>query len=230
MDLILNENFLQPEDLNPKPKKSTTVINIIINVLLILMVALIYFYFVFVPIQIIGASMEDNFYDGEQVLVQKYMYSLEVGDVVIVGKDSTNSKSKQLIKRLIGTGGDSLAFYSDGKNVHLYIKRAGESEYKEKTEDYIKEEMRIYNISSEVFSGVTIVKSLDDIKDENAVILAKDEVFVMGDNRNISSDSRSLGKFKRKLIYGKVQAKLLPDTALYKIFNFLFNTGETDND
>ena len=49
------------------------------------------------------------------------------------------------------------------------------------------------------------------------VLLAEDEYFVMGDNRDNSNDSRRIGPLKRKALLGKVRAVLWPLTSLRKI-------------
>lgn len=124
-----------------------------------------------------GSSMQPNYASGDLVITRKDKEHIAIGDVVTVnGKvmtQATGMKSPNMIKRVVAEPGDKV----DITNNRLYVN----DELIE--EKYISEEMYdTPNISYE---------------------LADDEFFVLGDNRNHSTDSRDYGPVKRDWINGR---------------------------
>lgn len=122
--------------------------------------------------------MEPNFKAGEYLLVDELSYRLRSpkrGEVIVF--KYPKDPSYYYIKRVIGLPGETIEI-KDGK-VRIYNYENPEG--KVLSEPYIK--------------GVT----KEDIK----TVLNKDEYFVMGDNREFSSDSRVFGPVERKFIIGR---------------------------
>ena len=99
-----------------------------------------------------------------------------------------------IIKRVIALEGDTIKF--DFENGQVFLKKAGETEFELLDEDYI--------------AAPTVAK-LDRHSGEEHVV-PKHCVFVMGDNRNRSLDSRSLmlGDVDTDLIMGRAFVRLFP--------------------
>ncbi len=119
--------------------------------------------------------------NNDMVLVLKtaeYTY----GDVVIVYSKQLN---KQLIKRVIGLPGDTVGIQFDAaaQKHCVYLLRDGE-------QTVLRDEPYI----------------LDDMNEDNRIygVVGEGEVFVMGDNRNDSQDSRYLGPLKHDDVVGRV--------------------------
>lgn len=140
-----------------------------------------------------GNSMNNTLRDGEMMLIWSLGYQPQQGDIVVLNKtDQVTDQllhSKAIVKRVIATGGQTVDIdYSTGT---VYVD--GEP----LDEPYIKEEMYLpanpmmYNTHWEIPEG---------------------SVFVMGDNRNASTDSRHdmVGPIDEDYILGKVVFALWP--------------------
>lgn len=130
--------------------------------------------------------MIPTFQDGDYLITDKISYNFHepnVGDIVIV---KLPYEDKLIIKRVIGKPGDVLEFIpaSDETNHKPQFLKNG----KVQKEGYIREEM-----------DIPVYRSYK-VKDN--------EVFVMGDNRNQSSDSRNYGAFSLQDVKGKVVLEL----------------------
>ena len=144
--------------------------------------------FVANPTKVEGESMESTLTNGDTVLIQKMSYYFgdpKRYDVVVFPVPYYNSDTKY-IKRVIGLPGETVQII-EGK---VYING---KELKDDT--YGKD------------------KVIDDPGDAvEPITLADDEYFVLGDNRNMSTDSRSsyVGLIRRKSIIGKACARIFP--------------------
>jgi signal peptidase I len=140
------------------------------------------------PIVVQQSSMEPNFYSGNYLLTSRQAYRLfgepERGDVIVFHSEllDEDGKEKCLIKRIIGLPGETVEIIGG----YVYIN--GE----ELDEPYVKEQ----GVSGEMA----------------AVTVPEGELFVMGDNRAVSQDSRSeaVGTISEDTIVGKVFVRLYP--------------------
>ncbi len=135
-----------------------------------------------------GASMENTLHNGDNLIVDKLSYRFhdpERFDIIVFPfqfQDNT-----YYIKRIIGLPGETVQIMDDGS---IYING-------EKLEE---------NYGMEVIKPETIGRAAEPIG------LGGDEYFVMGDNRNNSSDSRTdmVGNIKRENIIGKAWLRIWP--------------------
>jgi signal peptidase I len=135
-----------------------------------------------------GASMENTLHNGDNLIVDKLSYRFhdpERFDIIVFPfqfQDNT-----YYIKRIIGLPGETVQIMDDGS---IYING-------EKLEE---------NYGMEVIKPETIGRAAEPIE------LEDDEYFVMGDNRNNSSDSRTdmVGNIKRENIIGKAWLRIWP--------------------
>lgn len=136
------------------------------------------FTFLFKISTVSGISMENTLHNGDSLIISSVSRDFEYGDVVVTSQP--NAYSKVLIKRVIAVGGQTVSFDEDTSKVYV--------DGVELNEPYIKEEMDI------------------SINMKNEYVVPEGELFVMGDNRNHSSDSRDLyiGTIDEDYIIGKV--------------------------
>ena len=143
-------------------------------------------YFVGVRTTVVGQSMSDRLQDGDQVLINRFIYKVskpKIGDVIVFLPNG-NEKSHYYIKRVIAAGGDTVQII-DGV---IYVNGAPSE-----------------NVH---FSGTISDPGVAAEK----ITLDTDECFVMGDNPGGSEDSRfaNIGNVRSDYIIGKVWFKLLP--------------------
>ena len=154
-----------------------------------LIVCVILFAFVFHVIDVVGSSMVPTLHNGDKTLVSGLFYKPKAGDVVVFKKKEYDP-NKALVKRVIATEGQEINM--DFANGIVYID--GEAV----AEPYINE--LTYN-------------KLDFIGPKT---VPEGCVFVMGDNRNASVDSRKseIGMLDTRLILGRAYAVIYPLSVL----------------
>lgn len=162
------------------------VLEISLYILAALIVSLLIVTFVGQRTIVSGSSMRDTLYDGDNLIVDKLTYRFrnpERFDVIVF--PFHGNKKDHYIKRVIGLPGERVRIDSQG---HIFIN------------DTILEE----NFGREV------IKSPGRASEE--ILLAEDEYFVLGDNRNDSSDSRDfmVGNIKKDEIIGRAFLRVYP--------------------
>lgn len=169
--------------------KYKSVIKSIGEFVVIFIIMYLIFTLVVIPVKIQGSSMENNLHDGELALVNGLnKKNVDRFDVVIIYSDELD---ENLIKRVIGLPGETIE-YKDDK---LYV----DGEYVEET---FLDESYMERMKSQ--------SDLDYFTEDFEITVGEDEIFVMGDNRLNSYDSRELGCFSYSDIKGKEGIILYP--------------------
>ena len=152
----------------------------------VLAVLILVFTFVARIIVVSGPSMENTLQNGDAMLVWSLGYTPGQGDVVVLTKRSYQEDS--IVKRVIATGGQTVDIdYATGT---VYVDGVALEE------DYIKEQMQVPSYGDMV----------------NHVTVPEGCLFVMGDNRNQSADSRypEIGIVDERCVIGRVVAVIFP--------------------
>lgn len=166
----------------------------------VLGVAFMIRFFLIQPFYVSGPSMEPNFHNNEYIIVDQVTYRFRAphrGDVIVFKWPQNIAVS--FIKRVIATPGETLEI-RDGQ-VFIYNKTFPNGILL--TEPYIN-----------VATSTNVKRTL-----------GKDEYFVMGDNRNNSSDSRMWGPVSRHLITGKVWVVIYPFEDFHTIPHPAYSKG-----
>ena len=174
-----------------KKKMNTGVIREIFSYLFGIVAAIfiagVLVYSVGISTRVIGVSMEPALYNGQKILINQLAYTLttpKVGDVVVFLPNG-NENSHYYVKRVVAVAGDRVVI-RDGR---LYVNG-------EQVEEADMDKMADAGIAG------------------GEIMLASDECFVLGDNRNNSEDSRSanIGPVKNKDIVGKAWFHMSSET------------------
>jgi signal peptidase I len=143
-------------------------------------------WFIAQPFIVSGASMQDTFHDKEYLIVDQLSYRFEEpsrGDVIIFRYPK--DPSKYFIKRIIALPGETITISGTSIN----IKNAANPEGFKLEEPYAQ---------------------IGESNRDQSLTLNDEEYFVMGDNRDHSSDSRTWGTLNRDAIVGRAFIRLLP--------------------
>lgn len=169
-----------------------SLLGLLLYMLLIFGTAYLLGHFVVGQVEVDGPSMNDTLQDQDRVLMNKFTYRFKNLDRfdVLVFKYAYDTDT-DYIKRVIGLPGETVRIDLDGKI-------------------YINDELLEENYGKEVIEYPGIA--------QEGITLGKDEYFVLGDNRNNSSDSRDpdVGAVSKDQIRGHVWLRLWPDFGLVR--------------
>lgn len=178
MEENLNVDVINEKSDEKAKKNAESVYDIASIIVTAVLVVGIIFTFFFKISTVSGQSMENTLHHADRLVVSSIVRDVKYGDVVITSQP--NIFNKVLIKRVIAVGGQTVWF--DEKTKQTIV------DGKPLDEPYIKEEMEYTEAMNKL------------------VTVPEGYVFVMGDNRNHSSDSRDVfvGVIDERYILGKV--------------------------
>lgn len=149
-----------------------------------LVACVLIFVFIGRTIGVVGSSMVPTLEQGDRLIISKLFYTPQQGDIVVLQKDSF--ADYPLIKRVIATEGQTVDIDFDSGVVYV---------------DGVA-------LDEPYTAEPTVVREDFD----EPVTVPEGCIFVMGDNRNRSTDSRtdSIGCVDTRLIMGKALLRLTP--------------------
>ena len=150
-------------------------------------VILLFFSFVARITVVEGGSMESTLLGGDRLVVSNLFYTPDRGDIVILHSPNLN-QGEPIVKRIIAVEGDRIAIRTDG--VYVNGERLNETDGS---------------------LGYTIDKYNYQVMPEQVV--GEGKVFVLGDHRSVSYDSRAFGQVDADAVVGKVLLRIAPISA-----------------
>ncbi|MBN2073165.1 MAG: signal peptidase I [Actinobacteria bacterium] len=153
------------------------IIGYLIAVICAVILAVLIRVFILEPFIVPTPSMEPTLMVGDKVIINKLSYRfgpVKRGDIIAFR--SPLEEGKDLVKRAIGIEGDRITLTSEGE---LYVND------EKIEEDYLQPSQ-----------DITYINQVIDV--------GRDEIFVMGDNRNNSFDSRFFGTISGEDVFGEM--------------------------
>ncbi len=142
-----------------------------------------------------GDSMDLTLREGERLLISDLFYKPKAGDIVVIQSTELPGElsGKAIVKRIIATEGQTVEIKTDG--VYVFNPDGSGGKLNE----------------TDGSLGYTVVPCY--YVPQAPVTVGEGEVFVMGDNRPISLDSRSFGTVDARTIIGKAYFRVAPISA-----------------
>lgn len=145
--------------------------------------------FVYQPVKVEGTSMMPGLDDQERIFINKFVYHWEsVERGDVVVFRYPHDPHKSYIKRIIGMPGDDVKIDSG----------------------------RVY-VNGSVLEEPYVLDYYRDDRSYPEIIVPPNSFFVLGDHRNLSSDSRDFGPIPERTIYGKAVFVYWPMDKLGKL-------------
>ena len=165
-----------------RPYKRAANVEFSLYLVTVVLIALFIRTFIFEPVQVVGSSMHPTLIHGEGMFTEKLSYAFSEPEHGDISICRYSNMNVNCVKRIIGMPGDTVAI-TDGQ-IYLNGQLLDESEYWNDT---------IYGDMAEV-------------------TVPEKSLFVVGDNRNASDDSRNplVSFVPYGQVKGKVQAVMLP--------------------
>ncbi|MCI5655927.1 MAG: signal peptidase I [Candidatus Pseudoruminococcus sp.] len=150
--------------------------------------------FVFRQVTVSGSSMYDTLKNGDRLIITNMFYEPQVGDIVVISHGQNYDSA--LIKRVIALEGQTLSINFE-------------------TGDVVVDGVLL---DEKYITGKTIEDPRSPL--EVPSVIPEGYVYVMGDNREHSSDSRNtnIGLIKKSDIVGKAQFRIFPVDSFGSIY------------
>lgn len=154
----------------------------------------ILFTFIIKIVTVSGESMEDTFSDGDKLLVRNLFYTPQQNDIVVVKSDVLD---KLIIKRVIAVAGQKVVIDYNTDKIYVCDKNKEPQEEDALTEGYLRQsDMKD---PESYFSE----SHYDENSKRYFYTVPVGYLFVLGDNRNESTDSRAIGLIDVNDVEGK---------------------------
>ena len=182
--------------------------------LLFLTVFLLSRWFIWFPVTVDGHSMDPTLANKEKLIV------IKTADInrfdMVVANEVENGAKKQIVKRVIGLPGDTITY----KNDKLFVngKETKETYLADYQQRYQKDKLQktyAYNSYFQSLAQASNAFTQDTSGNTNFTVkVPQGHYYLLGDDRIVSKDSRSVGTFKKETIVGEVKFRYWPFTEI----------------
>lgn len=169
-----------------------------------------------------GASMESTLFEGDHLIISDFLYTPKQYDIVVVHDPEAHAEGP-MVKRVIAVGGQTVQLERElvpeesKPNKPYYVLRVSVDGVPAR-DDFV-----YYSGSDNIpidyyFEDFEVVyKDYENGEDIYKYVVPEGEVFVMGDHRDNSKDSREFGSIKEETILGRVLIRIFPFDSFGKI-------------
>lgn len=182
--------------------------------LLFLTVFLLSRWFIWFPVTVEGHSMDPTLANKEKLIV------IKTADInrfdMVVANEVENGAKKQIVKRVIGLPGDTITY----KNDKFFVngKETKETYLADYQQRYQKDKLQktyAYNSYFQSLAQASNAFTQDTSGNTNFTVkVPQGHYYLLGDDRIVSKDSRSVGTFKKETIVGEVKFRYWPFTEI----------------
>ena len=169
-----------------------------------LFVVVLLFTFVCRFVTVDGESMLNTFHHGDRLIISDLFYTPKTGDVVVVQDANEPHFEGPIIKRVIATAGETVDIDPFTWTVTVTDTEGNKRVLDETYVNRVDAPMTLLANESFYYTNAIIME-------EYPHTVAEGCVFVMGDNRNASLDSRFVGDIDERKILGKAYVRVLPN-------------------
>lgn len=187
-------------------------VNVVLDIVIFALLFLIVLFAIISPVNISGNSMNPTLKNGQIVATAKFPPEKYVNGDVIIFTTMVDGRQADVIKRIVAVAGEEIAFKKDGDNVVLYKKTPNGWVSEGERSDGMRYRVPDYTaVNPYVFDVLTA--------DTQGMVIKPNHVFVMGDNRNNSYDSREFGQIS----LDDVKTKMIFNVSESPFYNFIFS-------
>lgn len=162
-------------------------LKVVTIVLQIVVIAMLFRFFIVSPAIVNGQSMENTLSDNDILLVNKAVYLSRAPERFEIVKARRPDNAEDIVKRVVGLPGERISIR--GISIYVYD---GEDEY------------RLVEPYAQGFADLFALDAEGEIVEPVEFSIPENHYFLVGDNREFSSDSREYGPLHRRYIEGKV--------------------------
>jgi len=199
------ENISKPT-LNQKTKKKSEVISTLIMFVVAIAIAFVLAVYVFQQYEVDGPSMQTTLFNQNRLIVVKYErtwsritgnpYIPNIGNIIIFHENglysSDGAPENTLVKRVVALPGDRVVIANGVLTV------------------YDKQHPNGFDPDKDMSYGKVIGYTDSESSSNINLVLPKNEIFVLGDNRADSCDSRCFGPVNVSQVIGKLALRIYP--------------------
>ena len=165
-----------------------------------IVIAIFAFVFFGRTIGVEGESMRTTLNNNDRVIISNFLYTPRNGDIVVFQPSPEDLNGTPFVKRVIAVGGQTIRI--DFETGDVFVADSYDSELIKIDEPYVFE--------GQYFPEQSRIR--DSFRQPLEIQIPPGQVFVMGDNRNHSTDSRVIGTIDERLILGRVLFVFMPGT------------------